>query len=135
MIDARRDGFVLALLLLMVVMLVAALSGAYRVFGYGLVTFLGMLAALGFVNRRHPVTWIPPLVATTVLLVAVTGMFLNEGATVTAVDDTLLGFQPGTAFLVYGVWIPAFFTMGLGFALVFDHLTGSDELSGKDGLG
>lgn len=132
MIDARRDGFVLMLLLLMMLMLISALSGAYRVFGYGLVTFLGMLAALGFVRRRRPATWIPPLVATAVLLVAMTGMFLNETASVSGVEDTLLGFQPGTAFLVYGVWIPAFFTMGLGFALVFDHL-GSDEPRSTEG--
>jgi hypothetical protein len=111
--DLRRDGFVLALLVLMVVLLVSALAGSYRAFGYALVVFLG-----------DPVTWAPPVLATTVLLVAFAGMFTYETAAVHDVHDTLLGFQKGTAFLIYGVWIPAFFTMGVTFALVFDRLTG-----------
>lgn len=122
-INLRRDAFVLALLAVMFVLLVAGLAGAYRVFGYALVAFLGMLMALGFVRRGDPVTWAPPVVATTVLLIAFTGMFLAESTEVRDAADTILGFQPGTAFLVYGVWIPAFFTMGVGFALVFDRLT------------
>jgi hypothetical protein len=121
--DLRRDGFVLALLVLMVVLLVSALSGSYRAFGYALVVFLGMLAALGFVRRGDRITWLPPILATAVLLVAFAGMFAYETAAVHDVRDALLGFQKGTAFLIYGVWIPAFFTMGVTFALLFDRLT------------
>lgn len=121
-LDLRRDGVVIVLLALMLVMLAAALTGAYRAFGYALVVFLGALMGLGFVRRGDPLTWAPPLVATVVLLAAFTGMFANEAAVVRDAGDTLFGFQPGTAFLVYGVWIPAFFTMGLSFALVFDRL-------------
>jgi hypothetical protein len=128
-INWRRDGVVLVLLGLMLALLVAALTGAYRAFGYTLVAFLGVLMGLGFVRRREPVTWIPPVVATAVLLTAFTGMFANETAPVLSADDTVLGFQRGTAFLVYGVWIPAFFTMGLGFALVFDRLGGEADTS------
>jgi O-antigen ligase len=124
--DLRRDGFVLALLVLMVVLLVSALAGSYRAFGYALVVFLGMLTALGFVRRGDPVTWVPPVLVTTVLLVAFAGMFTYETAAVHDLHDTLLGFQKGTAFLIYGVWIPAFFTMGVTFALVFDRLTGHE---------
>jgi hypothetical protein len=127
--NLRRDGFVIVLLLLMLVLLASALTGAYRVFGYTLVAFLGMLMGLGFVRRRDPVTWVPPLLATAVLAVAFTGMFTNEHAVVAHPGDTVLGFQRGTAFLVYGVWIPAFFTMGLAFALLFDRL--SDEHEGS----
>jgi hypothetical protein len=122
-INLRRDGFVLALSAVMLVLLVAGLAGAYRVFGFTLVAFLGMLMAMGFVRRGDAVTWAPPLIATAVLLVSFAGMFAFESAEVHGARDTVLGFQPGTAFLIYGVWIPAFFTMGVGFALVFDHLT------------
>jgi hypothetical protein len=112
----------ITLLVVMLLMLTAALTGRYRVFGYGLVAFLGMLMGLGFVRGGNRATWGPPIVATFVLLLAFSGMFLYEDAPVRDAADTLLGFQPGTAFLVYGVWIPAFFTMGLGFTLLFDHL-------------
>jgi uncharacterized membrane protein YagU involved in acid resistance len=122
MIDLRRDGFVLLVLGMSVVLLAAALSGAYHAFGYGLVAFLGLLAGLGFVRAGRVVTWMPPVVVTLVLLVAIRGMFLNETTPVTTAGDTVMGFQAGTAYLVYGVWIPAFFTMGLGFSLVFNHL-------------
>lgn len=125
-INLRRDGFVLVLLAVMLVLLGAALTGAYRVFGYALVGFLGLMAGRGFVRRRDPLTWAPPLLATVVLLVAFTGMFANESAAVQNADDTTLGFQPGTAFLIYGVWIPAFFTMAVSFALVFDRLSADD---------
>lgn len=131
--DLRRDGFILALFTLMLVLLLAGLAGAYQVFGYALVLFLGMLMALGFVRRGDAVTWVPPLVATAVLLSAFTGMFLYERATVASPADTWLGFQRGTAFLIYGVWIPAFFTMGVGFALVFDRLGQRGERDGTPG--
>jgi hypothetical protein len=130
-IDLRRDGFVLVLLALMLVLLGAAVGGAYRVFGYGLVAFVGLMAGLGFIRRRDPRTWAPPVLATVVLLVAFTGMFANESAAVHGAGDTMLGFQPGTAFLIYGVWIPAFFTMGVSFALIFDRLR-ADDASGPD---
>lgn len=120
--NLRRDGLVVAVLVCMLVMLVAGLAGAYRVFGYALVAFLGTLMGLGFIRRGDRVTWLPPLLATTVLLVSLAGMFANESAVVRDASDTVLGFQRGTAFLIYGIWIPAFFTMGLSFALVFDRL-------------
>lgn len=126
-IVVRRDGVVLVLLALMLVMLAAAVTGAYRVFGYALVGLVGTLMALGFVRRGDPVTVVPPVLATGVLLLAFTGMFTNEHAAVRSPDDTLLGFQPGTAFLVYGVWIPAFFTMGVSFALLFHRLMAGDD--------
>lgn len=120
--NLARDGWVLALLAAMVVLLVASLSGAYQLFGYTLVAFLGMMAARGFVSRDR-VTWVPPILATVVLLVAFAGIFRYERAAVQSAADTMLGFQPGTAFLVYGIWVPALFTMALSFTLVFDRLT------------
>ena len=125
-VNLRRDGFVLLLLLVMLLMLGAALSGAYRVFGYALVALLGLLMALGFVRRGDPVTWLAPFIATTILVGAFVGMFANETAIVRDVGDTWLGFQPGTAFLIYGVWITPFFTMGVSFALLFDRLSRGD---------
>lgn len=126
-IDLRRDAVVLVLFAVMLVMLGAALSGAARVFGYALVALLGAFLTLGFGRRGDPVTFIPPAVATTVLIVALHGMFARELIPVEGPGDTVLGFQPGTAFLVYGVWIPAFFTLGLGFALVFERLMAADD--------
>lgn len=114
---------------MMLVLLTAALSGAYRVFGYALVALLELLMGLGFVRQGDRVTWLPPSIATAILLVAFTGMFTTETSVVRDAGDTVLGFQRGTAFLIYGVWIPAFFTMGVGFALVFDRLGGGDDAS------
>jgi len=124
--NARQDRFVLGLLVVMLVLLVSAVTGAYQVFGYTLVAFLGMLMALGFVRRADPVTWVPPIVATAVLFISFAGMFANETRPVMSARDTVLGFQPGTAFLIYGVWIPAFFTMGVAFALVSPRLMAGD---------
>jgi hypothetical protein len=121
-LNLRRDGFVLGLLLLMLVLVASGLSGAYRVFGYTLVVFLGMVSALGFVRRADAVTWLPPVLATTVLLVAFAGMFATDDAVVRSAADTVLGFQPGTAFLIYGVWLPSFVTLGVTFTLLFDRL-------------
>jgi hypothetical protein len=121
--DLRRDGFALGILALLVVLLAAGLTGTSRVFGYGLVAFFGLFAGLGFVRRGDPVTWWPPAVVTAVLLLSFMGMFANESAAVQGVADTVLGFQPGTAFLVYGLWLPSFFTLGLSFTLLFDRLT------------
>lgn len=131
-IDLRRDGFALGLLILMVVLLGSALSGAYRFFGYTLVLFLGMLMGLGFVRRGDRVTWAPPIIAASVLMISFAGMFANEGMVVASIEDTVLGFQPATAFLVYGVWIPAFFTMGLGFTAIFDRLSDDDPERGGE---
>ena len=130
-IDVRRDGVVLVLLAMMLVMLAAAMTGAYRVFGYALVLLIGALMTLGFARRGDPMTVVPAVLASGVLLLAFTGMFATEHTPVLSVDDTVLGFQPGTAFLVYGIWIPAFFTMALSFALVFNRLMTSDDRAGQ----
>ena len=122
----RNDALILLLLAALVVMLAAALTGAYQVFGYGLVAAIGLTAALGFVRSGVPASWVPPAVATLVLLVSFAGMFAYEQVPVLAPADTWGGFQPGTAFLVYGVWLPAFVTLALGFALVFDRLAARD---------
>ena len=126
-INLRRDGLVLLILAVMLVMLASALTGAYRVFGYALIALVAALAVVGFARRDDPVTWIPPIVATTVLLVAFMGMFANEATDVRDATDTVLGFQAGTAFLIYGVWIPAFFTMAVSFALIFKRLSGENQ--------
>jgi len=120
--NAARDGWVLALLAIMMVLLVAGITGAYQLFGYALVAFLGVVTARGFAERDR-VTWVPPIVVTLVLLLAFVGLFRYERAEVLSAADTLLGFQPATAFLIYGIWVPAFFTLGLSFTLVFDRLT------------
>lgn len=125
----RRDGFVLLVAALLVIMLGTGLTGAYRPFGYALVGLLGLLAGLAFVRQGRPVTWLPPIVATVVLAAGMTGMFVNESFVVRSAADTVLGFHPGTAFLIYAVWIPAFFTLGVGFAVLFPQLaddTGSN---------
>jgi hypothetical protein len=57
-----------------------------------------------------------------VLLVSLTGAFAFQAVTVTSPADTTLGFQPGTAFVIYGIWIPALFTLGLTYVLLFDRL-------------
>ena len=130
-IDFRRDGFIGVLLVVMLLMLGAALTGAYRMFGYGFVALVALLLAAGFVQDAERPTWWPPVLATTVLVVALTGLFAMEATPVNTAADTWLGFQPGTAFLIYGVWIPPFFTIGLTFALVFDRLRRSDEGSAE----
>jgi hypothetical protein len=117
---------VLALLGGMLVMLGGALTGHEQIFAYGMVAVLGFLMAIGFVRRRAPVTWAPPAAAVLALLIALTGMFATRSAEVTSSADTVGGFHPGTAFLVFGLWIPAFLTLGVGFALVFDHLSDDD---------
>lgn len=130
-LNLRRDGFVLLLLAVMAVLLLAALTGSYRLFGFGLVAFLGMLMWLGFARRGDPVTWVPPLAGAAVLLAAFAGIFTYETSPVRDPADTILGFQRGTAFLVYGIWIPAFVTMGVGFAWVFDRLARDEDSSAR----
>ncbi len=126
----KRDGFVLLVAILLVVMLGTGLTGSYRLFGYSLTGLLGLLAGLAFVRQGKPVTWLPPIAATVVLAAGMTGMFVNESVVVRSVADTVLGFHPGTAFLIYAIWIPAFFTLGVGFAVLFPQLTGD---TGPDG--
>jgi hypothetical protein len=125
----RRDGVVIILLIGFIALLAAALTGAEQIFGYGLVLVLGLFVGLGFVRRHDPLTWIPPALAVVVLLVAFRGMFANQDVPVTSAADTVGGFQAATAYLVYGLWIPAFFTMGLAFSLLFDRL--SDDANGS----
>lgn len=123
------NAVVLALLLACVTMLGAAVTGSPAVFAFGTVVVLGLLAGLAFVRRADVTTWVPPIVATLVLAVAMTGVFLEQATPVNGVADTVAGFQAGTAFLVYGIWVPAFFTLGLGFALVFHRLDAADSHS------
>lgn len=130
-VNLRRDGFVLLVLAVLTLMLAAAVTGAYRVFGYGFVALLGLLLAIGFARPGDRRTWWPPVLATSVLAVAFTGMFRFEAQPVRQVADTWLGFQAGTAFLIYGVWIPAFFTLGLSFALLFNRLEHGDNAASR----
>ena len=118
----RRDRVALAVLALSIVMIGSGLTGNSRAFGYAVILFIGLLAGLGFVRQRDVRTWWPPVLATLVLLVSIAGAFAFEAAPVHGVADTVLGFQPGMAFVVYGIWIPAFFTLGLTYVLVFDRL-------------
>lgn len=114
---------VLALLAAMLVMLGSALTGHEQVFGYSLVAVFGLIMAMGFFRRRTPATWLPPTLAVIALLIALTGMFATQSTEVADASDTVGGFQPGTAFLIYGLWIPAFLTLSVGSAFVFNHLS------------
>jgi hypothetical protein len=125
----RRDRVALGVLALAIAMIAAGLTGNSRVFGYSVVLFIGLLAGLGFVRRHDTTTWWPPAVATLVLVVSLAGAFAFEASRVDSAADTVLGFQAGTAFVIYGIWIPAFFTLGLTFVLVFDRLDDADASS------
>jgi hypothetical protein len=125
----RRDGVVIILLIGFIALLAAALTGAEQVFAYGLVLVLGLFVGLGFVRRHDPLTWIPPALVVGVLLVAFRGMFANQDVPITSAVDAVGGFQAATAYLVYGLWVPAFFTMGLAFSLLFDRLSGDVDES------
>ena len=118
----RRDRVALVVFVLAVVMIASGLAGNSRVFGYAVVLFIGLLAGLGFVRQHDSRTWWPPALATLVLVGSLTGAFAFEAARVDTVSDTVLGFQPGTAFVIYGIWLPAFFTLGVTYVLVFDRL-------------
>lgn len=120
--SVRRDGIALALLVLSIVMIGAGLSNHPRLFGYSVVLFIGLLAGLGFVRRHLQATWWPPALATMILLASLGGAFAYEAVPVNGPDDTLLGFQQGTAFVVYGIWVPALFTLGLTYVLLFERL-------------
>lgn len=123
------NAVVFALLLVAVTMLGAAVTGSPTVFAFGTIVVLGLLAGLAFVRQSDAMTWAPPILATLVLTVAMTGLFLDQATPVHAVGDTVGGFQAGTAFLIYGIWVPAFFTLGLGFAAVFHRLDATDSRS------
>ena len=125
--DPGQDGFVAATFAILLVMLAAGLTGAHHLFAYGLVALCGVFIGRGFVRSGKPVTWVAAGVATLVLLVAMAGILRNEGVIVDDVTDTVGGFHPGTAYLIYGIWIPALFTLGVGFALVFNVLEASDS--------
>jgi hypothetical protein len=43
-----------------------------------------------------------------------------------------LGFQAGTAFVVYGIWLPAFFTLGVTYVLVFDRLSDQSAVAADE---
>jgi hypothetical protein len=132
--DPGQDGFVAATFAILLVMLAAGLTGAHQWFAYGLVALCGVFIGRGFVRRGKPVTWGAAGLATSVLFFAMAGILRNEGVIVDDVTDTVGGFHPGTAFLVYGIWIPALFTLGIGFALLFNTLESSDsQRTGTDG--
>jgi hypothetical protein len=125
----RRDRVALGVLALAIVMIASGLAGNSRVFGYSVALFIGLLAGLGFARQHDARTWWPPALATLVLIVSLAGAFAFEGARVDSAADTVLGFQTGTAFVVYGIWIPAFFTLGVAYVLVFDRLGDRDASS------
>jgi Na+/melibiose symporter-like transporter len=119
---ARNDRVVGILFVIVLLLLVSGLLGAHWVFAYGLVVWLGVLAGLGFVRSGDLRTWIAAALVFTGLGLGMTGVLLNESAVISDVADTVLGFHPGTAALVYGIWIPGFFTLGVGFVLLFDRI-------------
>lgn len=118
----RRDGAVALLFVELLVLLVAGVAGWYHVFGLVLVFTIGTFAAIGFARRDDRISWGPPLAATIVLLAGLLGVFAYEDVVVRGVEDTALGFHPATAFLVYLIWLPGFFTLGLTYTLTFERL-------------
>jgi hypothetical protein len=129
--NLRRDGSVVALFVLMAVLLVSGLSGAYHVFGYAVMAYIGISLGMGYGTRGRPRTWVPPVVTTVLLFISLMGMFAYESTPVLGAEDTVMGFQTGTAFLIYGLWVPAFFTLSLGFIWIFDQWV--DEGAGDTG--
>jgi len=126
----RRDGVVLLVFGLLVVMLWAGLAAESRVFAFAMTGLIGVFAAVGLVRRGRRRTWVPPILASVVLAISFAGMFARQADVVTGPQDTVLGFHPATAFLIYGLWIPAFFTLGVGFALTF-----TDDVHDESGAG
>jgi hypothetical protein len=90
---------------------------------------LGTLAGLGLVRRRQPLTWIATGVVFAGFFIGMNGLLRNESVVVRSPEDTLLGFQPGTAYLIYGIWVLAFFTLAGGFSLLFNRLGDGDRRS------
>jgi hypothetical protein len=130
--NLRRDGHIVALFILMVVLLVSGLAGAYQVFGYALMAYIGVSLAMGYVRSGRPITWVPPVVTTVLLFISVIGMFAYQSTPVLSADDAVLGFQLGTTFLIYVLWVPMFFTLSLGFVWIFGDWIGdtSDDEGG-----
>jgi len=120
-----KDGVVGLLFILMLILLASGLLGAYQVFAYALVAWLGVLVGIGFARSGEPRTWLAAGVVFTCLVIGMTGILLNESVVVRSVADTVLGFHPGTASLIYGVWVPGVFSLGVGFVLLFDRLIDS----------
>ncbi|MDH4124721.1 MAG: hypothetical protein OEW64_02240 [Gammaproteobacteria bacterium] len=126
---AGIDQVVALLFVIVLVLLVSGLTGAHWVFAYALVTWLGVLAGIGFIRPGDRRTWLAALLVFLGLALGMTGVLVNESVIVTTTADTVLGFHPGTASLVYGIWIPALFTIGLAFVLLFDRLIDSGNNS------
>jgi len=124
-----NDLVVGVLFVLVLVMLVSGLAGAHRVFAYAIVAWLGVLAGIGFVRKGEPRTWFAAALFLLCLALGMTGVLVNESVVVETVADTVLGFHPGTASLVYGVWAPGLFTLGVAFVLLFERLVdgGGDD--------
>jgi len=124
---SRTDLVVGLLFVLMLVLLASGLTGAHWVFAYAIVTWLGVLAGMGFARAGQPRTWFAAVLFFVVMFLGMTGILQNESAVVTSPADTVLGFQAGTASLIYGVWVPGFFTIGVAFVLLFNRLADSGE--------
>lgn len=121
-LDPAQDRYVGAMLILFVVLLWAGLTGSYVVFAYALAAMFGVLAGRGLGRRGVGATWVVVALVVVVLFPAMAGMLRYQSVVVRDVGDTVLGFHPATAILVYGVWIPAFLLLGVGFAILFDRL-------------
>jgi len=121
------DRVVGLLVVLILLLLYAGLTGAHWLFAYALVGWLGVLAGIGFVRAGEVSTWIAAVLVVTGLGLGMTGVLLNEAVVVTSTEDTVLGFHPGTASLVYGIWVPGLFTIGLAFVLLFDRIYKNDN--------
>ncbi|MDH3265900.1 MAG: hypothetical protein OEM25_02935 [Gammaproteobacteria bacterium] len=117
-----KDSVVGLLFVLMLLLLLAGLTGAHWVFAYALVAWLGVLAGIGLIRSGDARTWLAALLVFAFLALGMTGVLLNESAVVRDVADTVLGFHPGTASLIYGIWLPGFFTLGVSFVLLFDRI-------------
>ena len=122
-----KDAVVGLLVVLISLLLISGLLGAYQVFAYALVAWLGALAGIGFARSGEPRTWIAAVVVFVCLVLGMTGVLLNESVVVASVADTILGFHPGTAALIYGIWVPGVFSLGVGFVLLFDRLVDSGQ--------
>jgi len=122
-----KDAVVGLLFVLMLILLVSGLLGAYQVFAYALVAWLGVLVGIGFARSGQPRTWMAAGWVFAWLVIGMTGVLMNEAVVVSSVADTVLGFHPGTAALVYGIWLPGAFSLGIGFVLLFDRLVDSGQ--------
>jgi hypothetical protein len=123
----NEDAVVGLLFVLMLLLLVSGLAGAHRVFAYGIVAWLGVLSGIGFVRAGVPSTWIAAALVFIGLSLGMTGVLLNESVIVRSAADTVLGFHPGTASLIYGIWAPPLFTLGVAFVLLFDRLVDDEQ--------